>query len=98
MPKPLQQPHPPVWIAARARITYDFVVWQGCNIMSWPLTREVSEAQLHMGRLAEAGAANPGAARPKMAMMRHTAVYDRAEDWMVPVRVAQTQLSQFETC
>ena len=29
-------------------------------------------------------------------MMRHTAVYDRPEDWEVPVRAAQRQLSQFE--
>ena len=31
-----------------------------------------------------------------MAMMRHTVVYDRKEDWMMPVRAAQRQLSQFE--
>ncbi len=29
-------------------------------------------------------------------MMRHTALYDRKEDWEVPVRAAQRQLSQFE--
>ena len=29
---------------------------------------------------------------PTMAMMRHTALYDRKEDWMVPVRAAQRQL------
>lgn len=96
VPKPLQKPHPPLWIAARAPITYDFAVKNGCNIMSWPLTREMSEAELYMGRLNEAVANNPGAARPIMAMMRHTAVYDRREDWMVPVRAAQRQLSQFE--
>ena len=33
---------------------------------------------------------------PTMAMMRHTAVYDKKADWMVPVRAAQRQLSQFE--
>ena len=94
-PKPLQK-QVPVWIAARAPITYDYAVKNGCNIMSWPLTRDMAEAEIYMGRMADAMAANPGAARPKMAMMRHTAVYDRADDWMVPVRAAQTQLSQFE--
>jgi alkanesulfonate monooxygenase SsuD/methylene tetrahydromethanopterin reductase-like flavin-dependent oxidoreductase (luciferase family) len=49
-----------------------------------------------MNRLNEAVANNPGANRPIMAMMRHTAVYDRKQDWMVPVRAAQRQLSQFE--
>ena len=40
--------------------------------------------------------ANPGAKRPTFAMMRHSCVYDRKEEWEVPVRAAQRQLSQFE--
>ncbi len=94
-PKPLQA-DVPVWVAARAPMTYDYAVKHGCNIQSWPLTREMSEAQLYMDRMAEAMANNPGKPRPKMAMMRHTAVYDRQDEWMVPVRAAQRQLSQFE--
>ncbi len=94
-PKPLQA-EVPVWIAARAPITYDYAVKNGCNIMSWPLTREMSEAELYMSRMAEAMGANPGKRRPTMAMMRQTALYDRKEDWMVPVRAAQRVLSQFE--
>jgi alkanesulfonate monooxygenase SsuD/methylene tetrahydromethanopterin reductase-like flavin-dependent oxidoreductase (luciferase family) len=94
-PKPLQK-DVPVWIAARAPITYDYAVKHGCNIQSWPLTRGMDEAETYMGRMAEALANNPGAKRPIMAMMRHTVLYDRAEDWMMPVRAAQRQLSQFE--
>ena len=94
-PKPLQA-EVPVWIAARAPITYDYAVKNGCNIMSWPLTRDMSEAELYMSRMAEAVAANPGKKRPTMAMMRHTAVYDQTGDRMVPVRAAQRVLSQFE--
>ncbi len=94
-PKPLQK-EVPVWVAARAPITYDYAVKNNCNIMSWPLTRGMDEAQTYMDRLNEAVAANPGKKRPVMAMMRHTAVYDRKEDWMSPVRAAQRQLSQFE--
>jgi alkanesulfonate monooxygenase SsuD/methylene tetrahydromethanopterin reductase-like flavin-dependent oxidoreductase (luciferase family) len=94
-PKPLQA-DVPVWIPARAPITYDYAVKNGCNIMSWPLTREMSEAELYMSRMAEAMAANPGKRRPTMAMMRHTAVYDRAEDWMMPIGSVQRNLSQFE--
>ena len=45
-PKPLQA-DVPVWIAARAPITYDYAVKNGCNIMSWPLTRDMSEAELY---------------------------------------------------
>lgn len=95
VPKPVQK-EVPVWVAARAPITYDYAVKHGCNIQSWPLTRDMAEAELYMARMAEALAANPGKKRPVMAMMRHTAVYDRKEDWMVPVRAAQRQLSQFE--
>jgi alkanesulfonate monooxygenase SsuD/methylene tetrahydromethanopterin reductase-like flavin-dependent oxidoreductase (luciferase family) len=64
--------------------------------MSWPLTRPMSEVALYKSRLDEAVAANPGSKRPVFAMMRHTALYDRKEDWEVPVRAAQRQLGQFE--
>lgn len=96
VPKPVQKPHPPVWVAARAPITFDYAVKQGCNIMSWPLTRPFSEVETYKGRLDEAMAANPGAARPQLAMMRHTALYDSKDEWEVPVRAAQRQLGQFE--
>lgn len=96
VPKPVQKPHPPVWIAARSPITYDYAVANGCNVMCWPLTRPMSEAELYKARLDEAMEKHPGARRPTFALMRHTAVYDRPDDWMVPVRAAQRQLSQFE--
>jgi len=96
VPKPVQHPHPPVWVAARAPITFDYAVKNGCNIISWPLTRPMSEVELYKSRLDEAMAANPGAKRPTFAMMRHTAVYDRKADWEVPVAAAQRQLGQFE--
>ena len=95
VPKPLQK-EVPIWVAARAPMTYDYAVKNGCNIQSWPLTRGMDEAETYMARMAEAMANNPGKKRPTMAMMRHTALYDRKEDWMVPVRAAQRQLSQFE--
>jgi alkanesulfonate monooxygenase SsuD/methylene tetrahydromethanopterin reductase-like flavin-dependent oxidoreductase (luciferase family) len=96
VPKPVQKPHPPIWIAARAPITFDYAVKHGCHIMSWPLTRPISEVELYKSRLDEAMAANPGAARPVFALMRHTAVYDRKDQWEVPIRAAQRQLGQFE--
>jgi len=95
-PKPLQKPHPPIWVAARSPVTFDFAVKHGCNVMSWPLTRPFSEAERYNAQLDEAVAANPGSTRPTFAMMRHTALYDRREDWEVPVRAAQRQLGQFE--
>ena len=96
VPNPLQQPHPPIWAAARAPITYDFAVKNSINILSWPFTRPMAEAELYRERLDAAMANNPGKPRPVFAMMRHTAVYDSAADSMVPVRAVQAVLSQFE--
>jgi len=42
-PKPLQQPHPPIWVAARSPITFDWAVENHCNIMSWPIARPHEE-------------------------------------------------------
>ena len=96
VPKPLQKPHPPIWVAARAPMTYDFAVEHGLNIMSWPLTRPFSEAELYKSRLDDAMAKFPGYVRPIFAMMRFAAVYDRKDEWEVPVRAAQRVLGQFE--
>ena len=96
VPKPLQKPHPPIWIAARAPVTYDYAVKNGCNILSWPLTRPISEVELYKERLETALTKNPGKARPTFATMRHTVVYDREEEWELPVRAAMLQLGQFE--
>src|SRR5699024_3321230 len=43
VPKPLQQPNPPVWIAARDPNTHDFAIANGCNIMVTPLMNDDDE-------------------------------------------------------
>ena len=85
VPKPLQQPHPPVWIAARAPVTYDYAVKHNCNIMSWPITRPMNEVETYLQRLETALEENPGKARPTFSTMRHTCVYDSVDQWTVPV-------------
>ncbi|WP_282610315.1 LLM class flavin-dependent oxidoreductase [Pelagibius sp. Alg239-R121] len=96
VPKPLQKPHPPIWVAARAPITFDYSVKNNCNIMSWPLTRPMSEVELYKERLDEAVTNNPGCPRPVFAIMRHTALYDTQSERSVPIHAAQRQLGQFE--
>ena len=96
VPKPVQRPHPRIWVAARSPITYDYAVANGCNITSWPIARPFSEAELYAQQLQESIDRHPGAERPIFAMMRHTAVYDSPDDALVPVRAAQRQLGQFE--
>lgn len=96
VPKPVQQPHPPIWVAARAPITFDYAVANGCNIMSWPIARGFEEAELYKQHLEASIATHPDCGVPKWAIMRHAAVYESPKDWMVPVEAAQRQLSQFE--
>ena len=95
VPKPVQK-NVPVWVAARAPITFDYAVREECNIMSWPFTRPMAEAELYMERMAEAIEANPGKPRPHMAMMRHTALYDSPDQAVVPITALKKQLAQFE--
>ena len=47
VPKPLQKPHPPLWVAARSPITYDYAIKNDCNVLCWPFTRPFSEAELY---------------------------------------------------
>ena len=95
VPKPVQK-EMPIWVAARAPITFDYAVEHGYNIMSWPLTRPMSEVELYMERLNEAVAKYPGKKRPEIAMMRHTALVDSADQIDVPIAAARRQLAQFE--
>ncbi len=95
VPKPVQK-EIPVWVAARAPVSFDFAVEHGCNIMSWPFTRPFAEAEAYKQRLDDAMAKNPGAKRPIFAMMRHTALYDSPDDKMVPVQAIRRALGQFE--
>lgn len=74
VPKPVQTPHPPIWVAARSPVTYDWAVANECNILSWPLTRPLSELELYKELLEEALRNHPGKRRPIFAAMRYTAV------------------------
>ncbi len=96
-PKPLQSPHPPVWVAARDPDTYDWAVANGCNIMCWPLTRPFSELVAYVGRLDSALAkCPPGTPRPRQAAMRYAAVVEREDDLDVYLRSLQGQAGRFE--
>ena len=97
VPKPLQKPHPPVWVAARAPITYDYAVKNDCHIMCWPLTRPMAEAELYKQRMEEALTNNPGKQRPTLAMMRHTAIYENSADRDKAIAAIQNVLGKFES-
>ena len=100
-PKPLQS-SPPVWVAARSPITFDYAVQNNCNVMSWPLTRPFSEAELYKQQLDESiqkhrdsGAATGSETAPVFSMMRHTAVYDNDSDRHNALTALRRTLAQF---
>ena len=43
VPKPLQTPHPPIWVAARDPDTFAWAMASGANIMATPLSRPHAE-------------------------------------------------------
>ena len=93
-PKPLQD-DVPIWVAARAPITFDYAVEHNCNILSWPLTMPFDEARVYRARLDEAIAKNGGTYDGRWVVMRHTAVYDSEADRKGALDSIRVQLSQF---
>jgi alkanesulfonate monooxygenase SsuD/methylene tetrahydromethanopterin reductase-like flavin-dependent oxidoreductase (luciferase family) len=94
-PKPVQE-SPPIWVAARSPITFDYALRNQCNVMSWPLTRPFSEAELYMQQFEETLAKYPNTKRPRFAMMRHTAVYDNDRNRGEVLDAIRLVLGQFE--
>jgi alkanesulfonate monooxygenase SsuD/methylene tetrahydromethanopterin reductase-like flavin-dependent oxidoreductase (luciferase family) len=74
LPKPLQQPHPPIWIAARDPNSHDFAVSNGCNVQVTPLASGDEEVDSLMQRFNDACANHPETPRPKIMVLRHTYV------------------------
>lgn len=92
-PKPLQD-EVPMWVAARSPTTFDYAVENNCNVMTWPLTMGMEEAEKYAGLLAEAKAKSPGW-NGTFSMMRHTAVYDNDEDRASTMNSIRNVLGQF---
>ena len=93
-PKPVQA-DVPVWVAARAPITFDYAVEHGCNLLSWPLTMPMSEVETYAKRLSDAvdkaGKPFDGA----WAVMRHTSVYEDEADRSASIGAIRHVLGQF---
>jgi flavin-dependent trigonelline monooxygenase, oxygenase component len=81
VPKPLQQPHPALWVAARDPGTFDWAVGIGANILSTPLSSPPAEVAVLGEKFRTAVAAHPERPRPRLMMQRRTCVYDRRDDW-----------------
>ncbi len=93
-PKPVQE-NVPLWVAARSPITFDYAVKNNFNILSWPLTKPFTEAELYRAQLDEAMAANGGSYDGRFVMMRHTSIYANEEDRQHALDSVRVSLSQF---
>jgi alkanesulfonate monooxygenase SsuD/methylene tetrahydromethanopterin reductase-like flavin-dependent oxidoreductase (luciferase family) len=97
VPKPLQQPHPPVWIAARDPHTFDFAIDNGCDVMTTALHKPFSEVESLKERFDAAVAMHPGTRRPRLMTQRRVCVYDDTDQWPVPVDAVLRYGRHFET-
>ena len=95
-PKPVQKPHPPMWVAARHPTSFDSAVEHGCSVMTWALTRPFAEVEAYMGRFQDALANHADVEQPRFMTMRHTAVYERPDDADTYVNAVIQQGGQFE--
>lgn len=93
-PKPVQE-DVPIWMAARSPETFDHAVANNCNVMCWPLTMPFSEAEKYKAQLDEANTKSGGHYKGRFALMRHTALYDNAQDRDACLLAIRNVLSQF---
>ena len=93
-PKPVQA-DPRIWVAARSPITFDYAVANDCDIMSWPLTMPMTEAESYRGRLDDAKAKAGKDWNGRWAMMRHSAVYANEDDRQAALSALRGVLGQF---
>ena len=73
-PKPLQQPHPPIWVAARDPNSHEFAVANGCNVQCTPLFNGEGEIATLMDRFNAACEKTPDVPRPNIMLLLHTYV------------------------
>lgn len=95
VPKPLQRPHPPIWVAARDPATFAWAMNSGANIMATPLSRPHGEVAILGRRFAET-LARIGGRRPRFLMLRRTCVVREPEEWRIPVEASITYGRHFE--
>ncbi|MGO4533510.1 LLM class flavin-dependent oxidoreductase [Leifsonia sp. 2MCAF36] len=99
VPKPVQKPHPPIWVAARSPESHDFAVANGCNVMVTPLMKGDEEVEDLIQKFETAIAAHPEVARrPDIMVLRHTYVHDEADPdgWKVGAAGIQKYYRTFD--
>ena len=96
VPKPLQHPHPPLWVAARGPETFDWAIENDLDVMSTPLQKPFEEVLDLAGKLEASMQKYPGSRRPRWLVLRNSCVYDNPDQWKVPVNAAMHYSAQFQ--
>jgi alkanesulfonate monooxygenase SsuD/methylene tetrahydromethanopterin reductase-like flavin-dependent oxidoreductase (luciferase family) len=96
VPKPLQKPHPRIWVAARDPGTFDWAVGIGASILSTPLSAPAAEIAVLGEKFRQAVASHPEVPRPRFMMQRRTCVYDKPDDWELAVKHSMDYGRTFE--
>jgi alkanesulfonate monooxygenase SsuD/methylene tetrahydromethanopterin reductase-like flavin-dependent oxidoreductase (luciferase family) len=82
-PRPLQQPHPPIWVAARDPNSHEFAVSNGCNVQVTPLHFGDDEVEKLVGHFNAACEKFSNVPRPQIMLLRHTYVASSEDDAQV---------------
>lgn len=90
-PMPVQQPHPPIWVAARDPNSHEFAVANGCNVQVTPLHMGDDEVESLMAKFNAACEKHSDKPRPKIMVLRHTYVADSEAD----AQQGATELNEF---
>jgi flavin-dependent trigonelline monooxygenase, oxygenase component len=96
-PKPLQQPHPPIWLAARHPSVFDQAVSEECDVMSTPLSEPFEEVESLRQRLDDSCAKFPDKPRPRWMVLRDACVYGDPDGWGPAVEAVIHHGRQFES-
>lgn len=77
-PKPLQAPHPKLWVAARDPASHQFAVDHGCHVQVTPLWHGDDEVETLIERFNDACAKTTFEHRPEIMLLRHTMAVEDA--------------------
>ena len=76
VPRPLQQPHPPLWVAARTPDTLRFCIERGIGLHTTPLRQPISAVRTTMNIIDAIVNEDAATIRPKVAVQTEACVSD----------------------
>jgi alkanesulfonate monooxygenase SsuD/methylene tetrahydromethanopterin reductase-like flavin-dependent oxidoreductase (luciferase family) len=76
LPRPLQQPHPPIWLAVQSQTSLDWAAEHGCDVILSGASTDWNQLPDWIGRFVERRVPAPDDSRraPRIGMLRHVFV------------------------